>query len=113
MTPRISDEYELAKTTTIEEGAELTQVLCKIDRFGFFNHNPYTGDENVTLLAEEAGDLYGALDWLLDLSSQKLTPEERVLFWQTVLDRRSTKRDKVIALNNGELNAPLPTRAAA
>jgi hypothetical protein len=104
----IEAEYDLAKTIVIEEAGELIQVLCKIDRFGFDNHNPYTGDENPTLLAEEIGDLQGAIDWLIHEARTMLDDQSKLAWDQIIFERRKTKRTKAMNLNKGILNVPLP-----
>lgn len=58
-------DLELAKTAVVEEAAEVTIEICKIERFGIDSVNPYgDGMSNRVNLAKEVGDLLGAIDFL-------------------------------------------------
>jgi hypothetical protein len=51
-----------------EECAEIIKVVSKIERFGFYNAHPKNNNiDNLTLLAQEFGDLLGAIDKFKDL----------------------------------------------
>lgn len=58
-------EYELAMNAVIEEAAEVTQVLCKVKRFGLDSKSP-SGGTNLDDLNKEIGDLLGAIDFLIE-----------------------------------------------
>jgi hypothetical protein len=55
-------KYGSPSIKVIEECSEVIKELCKIERFGLDNHNPYTGKENRELVLEEFADLKLAMD---------------------------------------------------
>ena len=49
----------------IEECSELIHILCKVERFGFFNFHPnYPGRTNLQLVRDEIGDVKRMLEEL-------------------------------------------------
>jgi len=51
-------------TRLVEECSEVIKIVCKIDRFGPFDHNPKEGMTNIDALRAEIGDICGALVWM-------------------------------------------------
>ena len=57
---KIGDEF----TRTIEECAEVIQAVTKFQRFGPFETNPETGEQNIEALRREAEQLARTLNEL-------------------------------------------------
>ncbi len=51
-------------TKVIEECSELIQSLCKVDRFGWFNHHPETKVVNIDQVESEMNDVVEAIEKL-------------------------------------------------
>ena len=53
-------------TRVVEECAEVIQIACKIDRFGWFNYHPDDPNEtpNIDLLQREMNDVVEAFEVL-------------------------------------------------
>lgn len=53
-------------TKAVEECSEVIQIACKIDRFGWFNYNPYDKSKtpNIELLKREMNDVVEAFNVL-------------------------------------------------
>lgn len=87
---------DLAKTSVIEEAAEVIKVLMKIDRFGLYSDNPHAPEEgsNLQQLSAEIGDLLGAIDFLRE---QYPEMDEAL-----ILKNQRTRREKLIQRNQGE-----------
>lgn len=71
--PDITGQYALA--CILEEAGEAIQIGGKILRHGWSSYSPYDpdGTMNRTLLAQELGDLFGAVDFAI---SQGLLDQE-------------------------------------
>jgi len=91
---------ELAQVLVIEESGEVNKILMKLCRFGDDSANPFEPEKGSKLeqLANEVGDLYGALDMLVD----QLELNEAI-----VQMNRATKRSKAIKLNGEASREPV------
>lgn len=75
---------DLNRLILVEECSEVTQAVCKVERFGI--ENPVTGDKNKKDLEEELGQLLVMIE---------LTAETNGLDWNNIQDAKNRKLVKM------------------